>query len=177
MIVRLEQVFTGFRQLLPPRSEPRGPLKVAAFDAMSDYRAFLGRFGIQIDNPACFVPSENFIAAGSNVRQFAAELARVKAQHAEIEATLKDLRRDLPDRLAALAEQMKADGVAPDLIAKTLHNEGRKVQGRYRPQGGRTAQGQPRERTAVPGGNRADARASVPRGLSWIPGELRLSAR
>lgn len=127
MIVRLEQVFTGFRQILPPRVEPKRPLKVAVFDSMTEYRAYLGRLGIQIDNPACYVPSENLIAAGGNVRQFAAELARIKAQHAQIEATLKDLRRDLPDRLAALAKQMRADGVAPDQIAKTLHNENRKV--------------------------------------------------
>jgi hypothetical protein len=126
MIVRLEQVFTGFRQILPPRAEPRRPLKVAVFDSMTEYRAYLGRLGIQIDNPACFVPSENLIAAGGNVRQFAAELARISRQHGKINAGLKDLRRDLPDRLAALAKQMRADGVAPDQIAKALHNEGRK---------------------------------------------------
>jgi hypothetical protein len=128
MIVRLEQVFTGFRQILPPRSEPRRPLQIAVFDAMTGYRARLGQLGIQIDNPACFVPSENLIAAGSNARQFAAELARIKAQHAQIEADLKNLRRNLPERLAALAKQMRADGVPPDQIAKTLHNEGHRCQ-------------------------------------------------
>jgi hypothetical protein len=126
MTVRLEQVFTGFRQILPPRAEPRGPLRFVVFDDMNGYRNYLGRLGIQLDNPACFVPGENLVAAGSNARQFAAELARTKAQHAQIEADLKNLRRDLPLRLAALAKQMRADGVAPDQIAKVLHNEDRK---------------------------------------------------
>jgi len=120
IIVRTEQIFTAYRQILAPRAKPQRPLRVVVFGSGGPYRAYLARLGVQIQNPACFVQSENLVVAGSEATRFAAELAKVNAQNAQLQTELKQLEREMPRRLAQIAKEMHADGVPPDKIAKVL---------------------------------------------------------
>jgi len=124
IIVRMEQVFTAYRQLLPPRREHTGPavrpLVIVVFGSMDEYREHLRRLGVMIPNPACFLPEANQVVAGTRLKQFSAELARVRAKHAQLEKELKQLRAELPKELAAQARQMEADGLTPAQIRQAL---------------------------------------------------------
>jgi len=120
IIVRVEQIFTAYRQILAPRVRPQRPLRVVVFGAGGPYRAYLARLGLQIQNPACFIPGENLVVAGSEATRFAAELAKVSAQNTQLQAELKKLEREMPRRLAHAAQEMRDDGVPQDKIAKVL---------------------------------------------------------
>ena len=55
MLVKVQQMFTAYRQLLPPRTEPRRPLRLMLFGSLDDYRSELARRGLKIDNPAVYL--------------------------------------------------------------------------------------------------------------------------
>lgn len=124
IVVRMEQVFTAYRQLLPPREEYAAPavrpLVIVVFGSMEEYREHLRRLDVSIPSAACFLPQANQVVAGTHLKQFSAELARVEARHEQLEKELKQLRQELPKELAAQARQMEADGLAPAEIRQAL---------------------------------------------------------
>ncbi len=128
IVVRLEQVFTAFRQMLPPRTEPQRVLRMVVLGSMTEYRQYLRRLGLGIDQHACYLPEDNLVVAGSEFARFAAEMSRVQQRHAGIENELKELERQLSSRLAELAKQMKADGVPSEKISRSLWAERRRFE-------------------------------------------------
>ncbi len=128
MVVRTEQVFTAYRQIVAPRVEPRRPLRIVVFDSMDAYRSYLARLEVKLDRPACYVPADNLLIAGSELARLAAELTKIRAEHDQIEAELDRLEEQLPIRLKELAERLEAEGVAD--IRNLLLAERRKFQTR-----------------------------------------------
>ena len=113
MIVRIEQVFTAYRQIVAPRTEPRGPrLRLVVLGSMADYQSYLARLNVKIDNPACFLPEENLLVAGSQLTRFAAELEKINARHDQLARELDHLEQELPARLKDLAQKLKAEGIS-----------------------------------------------------------------
>jgi len=128
IIVRLEQVFTAYRQILAPRTEPQRPVQMVVLGSMAEYRTHLARLGLSLQNPACFIAEENLVVAGSDVRQVGAALAKVRTQHDQLQDELDLLLKEMPLRLADLARQMQADGLPSDQVTRALLNKRREFE-------------------------------------------------
>ncbi|MEX0977911.1 MAG: hypothetical protein WDZ48_03615, partial [Pirellulales bacterium] len=111
LIVRLEQIFAAYRQLVPPRWTGRGRVEVRVFGSVEQYRAALAELGLRINNPAVFLPDQNLILAGSEVNRFDAELAQVNRQHREIRRTLDAQVAEAPARVKKLDDDLKRNNV------------------------------------------------------------------
>ncbi len=111
VIVRLGQIFTAYRQLLPPRQAAQDRVHIRVFGASDQYRAALGELGLPIKNPAVYLPDENLILAGSDLNRFAAELAQVNREHRQIKEQFDAQMAESPARLKRLGDDLKANGV------------------------------------------------------------------
>lgn len=128
IIVRLEQIFTAYRQILPPRTTSEEPPRLVIFGTVEEYRSRLAEMGIHIDSPACFVPAENLVLAGSELARFAAQLVEVKARHGRLRSELERLEKQLASRLAEIAEQLRKRGAPREEISKLMRKERRKFE-------------------------------------------------
>ena len=81
-VVRIEQVFRAYRQLLPPRVQPSATLRVLLFGAMEDYRAYVDQLGLKLETPGFYVPGQNLLVAGSDMAPFTRRLAQARTQNA-----------------------------------------------------------------------------------------------
>lgn len=123
IIVRVEQVFTAYRQVLPPRTEPKRRLRLLVFGSMGAYEDHLRGAGLAIGNPAAFVEKDNLVVAGGNLGRFAAQLAQVSAQNAEVRAQLVQIKAELPRRLEEVGKKLAAQNLPRDRIAWLLIKE------------------------------------------------------
>ncbi len=111
VIVRLGQIFTAYRQVLPPRWTSKGRVHLRIFGSSDQYRAALTELGLDIKNPAIYLVDKNVILAGSDLNRFGDELAQVVRQHREIKQQLDALAADAPARLKQLGADLKKNGV------------------------------------------------------------------
>jgi len=125
LIVRVEQIFTAYRQILPPRVEPARAMRLVALGSMDEYYRYTRRLGLNIRNRACFLRDDNMVVAGSELARFAAQLEQAKTRHAQLRADLKKLEERRNEHLAAVARQLKASGLPPKEIARLLVTERR----------------------------------------------------
>jgi hypothetical protein len=126
VIVRLEQVFTAYRQLLPPRRTESGRVHVRIFGSSDGYRAALKELGLEIQNPAVFLADRNEILAGSEMNRFDAELAQINRQHRQVKQELDALSAEAPVRLKQLGEDLKKNQVPATERTKILLAEQKK---------------------------------------------------
>jgi len=124
----LEQAFTAFQHVLPPRTEPTTRLSILVFGDWRQYDDQLRRLGVRIANPACFVPSANQVLAGTPFGRLEAEAAKVEAANAERQQEIDALRRDVPRVLAALNDRLKADGMPDDERRQAVNHRRMKLQ-------------------------------------------------
>ena len=110
VIVRVEQIFAAYRQMLPPRGRLPNLPRLVVFNSMDQYRAFLAPRGVRIQNPACFLEKENLVVVGSDLAGLALGLAKVNAQTDEIRRELKQLEKRFKTRQAELAGGMRQEG-------------------------------------------------------------------
>jgi hypothetical protein len=129
LIVRLEQRFTAYRQVLPPRVEPDRPLRLAVFGSLAEYEAYLASVGLAVGNRAVYLRRENLVAAGSELGRYAAELGEIEARHEKLRAELDELREQLPDRLRRLGDQLRAQSRSRPQIRDLLARERRTLEG------------------------------------------------
>lgn len=134
LIVRMEQVFTAYRQVLPPRVEPEQPLRLSLFGSLEEYHAHLNPLGLKISNRAVFFPQPNAVVAGSELNRYGAELADLKARHEGLRHELAELKADLPDRLKDLSRQLLRQGTPASEIRRLVGRERRKIQQQVRDQ-------------------------------------------
>ncbi len=128
IIVRADQIFTAYRQLLPARVEPPRPLRLVILRSMDEYRGFLARMGLHLENPACFLQEPNLVVVGSDLAAHAATLSQIEARHELIRKELEELQRALPERLAALGDQLRQQGHLRSHISRLLLIERRKIE-------------------------------------------------
>lgn len=128
VIVRMEQLFTAYRQLLPQRTAGPRLVRVLVFGSMEEYRDALERFGLKAMGPrAVFLPATNVVIAGSEINRIAAEVAKVKAEHDKLQAELDQYRKELPGRLERIGDQLRRQGNSPSQIRNVLNTEKRKA--------------------------------------------------
>ena len=126
LIVRTEQIFAAYRQLLPPRTTPKELPRLVVFGTMGEYQAFLTRLGLKIHNRACFIEDKNTVAAGTELTRLVSLTAKTSSQNELLRKQLKDLEKRLADRLRDMGAQLKRDGLPNNEIARLLALERRK---------------------------------------------------
>jgi len=123
LIVRLEQVFSAYRQLLPPRTAPRQTLRMEIFSSRIDYEEALRRYEVLLGNPAVFLPKENLVLAGTDLGHFAVQLDQLRQEHHRLRQELSQLRSELSKKLEELGRKLREQGVPRQEAAKILHRE------------------------------------------------------
>jgi hypothetical protein len=115
-IVRVEQTFRAYRQLLPPRIRRAASFQIVLYGSSSEYRAALDRWQVKIDHPAFYSPERNVIVAGTDLDRFAVELAKSYEENEKTRKQLRSLKSSHEDSLAQVAAEMKQNGFSPDDI-------------------------------------------------------------
>ena len=114
--VRIEQIFHGFRQVLPPRQQRTDELVVLLLGSMDEYRGELHRRNLRVTNPAFFFAEKNLIVAGSELTRFSAHLHRLRQLGERRRREYESLDKGFPARLTELAAEMKRKGFPPSEI-------------------------------------------------------------
>jgi hypothetical protein len=86
--VRLEQIYTAYASLLPPRIPGGKPTTVVLYPSVEDYQKLLAEHGWKLQNPAFFHPDTNRIVCGSNLLEHGKDLDEARKRHAELRAAL-----------------------------------------------------------------------------------------
>jgi hypothetical protein len=110
-IVRLEQIFTAYRQVLAPRWQSPARIRIQIYGASEPYQQALLGLGLAIKNPAVYLQDQNLILAGSNMNRFEDSLAAVARQHAQIRAQLDRMVEEAPARIGQLRETLAKNQV------------------------------------------------------------------
>ncbi|MGA2622152.1 MAG: DUF1570 domain-containing protein, partial [Thermoguttaceae bacterium] len=126
VIVRAEQIFAAYRQILPPRTAPPQPPRLVIFGTLVEYQAFLARCHLDIHNSACFLEDKNLVAAGSELARLDAVMAKTSAENERLRREVKQLEGRLPERLRQLAERLRTSGLSAAEVARLVALERRK---------------------------------------------------
>jgi hypothetical protein len=113
-VVRLEQMFLAYRQVMPARAKPKPNerLRIVVFGSNDEYHEHLRGRGIRIRNPAYFEPSQNLVVAGSDVRRFSKQLEASQQQHAKALTEYDRRNEQFVTLLGQLQEDLKAQGAS-----------------------------------------------------------------
>lgn len=121
-VVRTEQIFRAYRQLLPPRVEPARPLRVILLESMDEYAAFLREHDLgEVTNPALFSQRGNVIVAASELSRYSQRLETTRAQHQRIRDQYDAFDKAMPGQLANLRKQLAGQGVSKDAVDDELN--------------------------------------------------------
>ena len=125
VIVRAEQIFAAFRQILPPRNAAAQPPRLVVLGSMDQYQTLLVKLGLTMSfqNPACFLEDRNVVAIGSDLAHLAAVTRTIAAENARLRRDLDDLERRLPEHLQAVAASLRQSGASNGEIAKGVKQE------------------------------------------------------
>ncbi len=115
-IVRIEQIFRAYRQILPPRVQPKGQLLIELFGTMEDYRQHVHQSGLEIAHPAFYASSENRMLAGSDLNAYAQRLARAREHHAQVRREYRSLHQAFPARLSSVLDELRRNGYSEEEI-------------------------------------------------------------
>ncbi|WP_158545508.1 DUF1570 domain-containing protein [Bremerella cremea] len=132
LALRLDQIFQAFEHWMPPATQPHAKIQIIVFDSISSYSAYLRRIGLQIDNPAVYVPHTNQVLIGSDLGAFQKRLALIEQQHAITLQQWQMADKELSPNLNALAKQLKDMGWSPNEIASEVQSRREAWQRDYR---------------------------------------------
>jgi hypothetical protein len=113
-ILRIEQMFAAYSEILPPRTRPKQPLRIMLFGSMREYADFQVQLKYRVGNPALYVPKSNLLAAGSELTAYSSRLAEVRRRHAAIKAQYNKLAAEMPAAIKKLSDDLEKSGVAAD---------------------------------------------------------------
>lgn len=128
VIVRAEQIFAAYRQILPPRATPAKPPRIIVFGSMDDYYAYLAHLKLKIQNRACFLEVRNLVLAGTELTRVSAILAKYTADNDILAKKVAELEKQLSARLRKMSAGMKQQGLSDKEIANALTRERRKFE-------------------------------------------------
>jgi len=117
-IVRIEQIFRGYRLLLRPRTLPRRRLQVLLLGSMDEYRTYLARHGLSLKTPSFYLAHQNRIVAASELTRFAERLAKSRGRHQELLQLYERLEADWPHRERRLLEDLRSNGHSKEQAGK-----------------------------------------------------------
>ncbi len=171
VIVRAQQIFAAYRQIVPPRSVPSQPPRLVVLGSMEQYQPLLVKLGLKmkIENPACFVEDRNVVVIGSDLARLAAVTAKITAQNAQLRQELKDLEERHRKLLSDLAQSLRNSGVPNPDISSEISRESAEFQEAAPSQARRAAEVRSADRPPLQGKRQPDARQALSRIISCLP--------
>jgi hypothetical protein len=121
-IVRIEQSFRAYRQLLPPRIEQGSSFQIYLYGSTTQYRAAQERWGIESGHPAFYAADRNLIVAGTDLDRFALELRKTKQENERTRQQLKSLKASHEQTLAQISSDMKRAGFGTEEIESEVRS-------------------------------------------------------
>jgi hypothetical protein len=114
IVVRAEQIFAAYRQIVPPRAEPSQPPRLIVLESTSQYQLLLEKLGLKIKivNPACFLEDQNAVVVGSELARLSAVSNQITAQNTQLRRELRDLEARLSERLRGVADSLRKSGLS-----------------------------------------------------------------
>jgi hypothetical protein len=119
-VVRIEQMFRAYRNVFPPRRQPRDRLRVFLFGSTEQYRNDLRARGLDVSHPALFSAPTNAVLAGADLAHYAERLSRIRAENQRIRDDYEARDREFAARKRELAEQLKQNGFSEEEITTEL---------------------------------------------------------
>ena len=175
-VVRAEQIFRAYRQLLTPGNEHRTGLRLLIFGSTDEYHRHLRESGLAIAGPAWFSKTRNLVVAGGELNAFGRRLRQTQTQNEEVRRQYKTLKSSFPERLASLIQQMKERGYASAQIEHEVKLRSAAWQREYDEALGRLELAAVQNEAAFAGSHGTDFRSTVPRGFSCLCRKLRVPA-
>lgn len=115
-VVRVEQMFRAFETLFPEAGKPTARLTIELIGSRTDYRNELSRRGLELKNAAIYLPREQRIIAGADLRAYAKRLAIIQQENRELLTRYEAINQRLSQDLAALAAELKKAGFTNEEI-------------------------------------------------------------
>lgn len=115
-IVRIEQSFRAYRQVLPAQGAKHSTLQIYLFGSSAEYRDAARRWGVEAEHPAFFAAERNTIAAGSDLDRFSDEVAKAHQENERTRQQLRNLRASHERTLLEVSSDMKKAGFTGDEI-------------------------------------------------------------
>jgi len=119
-IVRVDQVFQAYRQVLPPRVEQATNLRIVLYGSMVQYRNQLRRLKIDIENPAFYSPRENKIIAGSDLTKYTQRLAEIRTESEAIRRSYEKRNLEFPQKLTNIGTRMEIKGFSTTEVREEI---------------------------------------------------------
>ncbi len=121
LAVRADQIFQAFQHWLPPTRQPRETIEIILFESLTSYSVYLKKIGLQVDNPAIYVPHANQVLIGSDLQSFQQRLELTQKQHAQLTAESEKKAASLSGELTALAKRLRDAGWPPAEITSEIN--------------------------------------------------------
>lgn len=119
-IVRLEQVFAGFRTYLVPEQRPSQTLQIVILGSVPEYQQLLESRKIRGRQTAFFDPKRNEIIAGGQLASVASELEEVNRHHEELTAKLRAHREQAEQQIQSLRVALRQNGSTQRQVATAV---------------------------------------------------------
>lgn len=116
IIVRLEQLFRAFRQILPPRIAVSQPPTVRLFGSRDEYRDQLREWGLNIENPAFYSSTERTMVASSNLQPLVEQMATRNREEQALQDELRQREVAFNQSLTRLTDDLRNNGFSADDI-------------------------------------------------------------
>ncbi|MBI2481122.1 MAG: DUF1570 domain-containing protein [Planctomycetia bacterium] len=119
-IVRIEQIYRAFRQLIPATVSTRRPLRIVLYGSIDEYQTALRTLGTEIENLAFYAAREHTIFAGAELTSYSQRLQSIRAAHQE---TLRDLDTEAErfrTQLKAYSEKLAKQGLGREQIKEEM---------------------------------------------------------
>lgn len=119
-IVRIEQIFRAYRQLIPSTADRQRPLRIVLYGSVDEYQTALRTLGIEIESLAFYASREHTIFAGAELSSYSKRLQSIRAAH---ERTLREVEADAEQfrgQLKAFSEKLAKDGVGREQIKEEM---------------------------------------------------------
>lgn len=119
-IVRLEQVFAGFRTYLAPRRRHRETLQIVILGSAPEYQRLLKSRDLDIRQTAYYDPDNNEIVAGGQLASVAAELDDVRAYHEVLVSELREKQAEAEKQIETLGRTLRDAGEDPRQVSAAM---------------------------------------------------------
>ncbi|MCB9924801.1 MAG: DUF1570 domain-containing protein [Planctomycetaceae bacterium] len=119
-IVRIEQAFRAFRQLIPPTATSDRRLQIVLFGSVDEYQTTLRTMGVEIENLAFYAAREKTIFAGAEIVSYAERLTRIRTAHQELLRDLVTEAEQVRISLKDYSDKLAKQGLSREQIKEEL---------------------------------------------------------
>jgi len=119
-IVRIEQIFRAYRQLIPSTVDQHRPLRIVLYGSVDEYQTALRTLGIEIENLAFYASRDHTIFAGAELASYSTRLQGIRAAHQETLRELDAGTARFREQLKAFSEKLAKEGFGREQIKEEM---------------------------------------------------------